>query len=50
MPEAEIDVELMVLEESVIKSTKARPTYKQVTGRPGRTYAQWAAEHVNNFL
>jgi uncharacterized protein YbjT (DUF2867 family) len=50
MAEAEIDVELMVLEESVIKPTKARPTYEQITGRPGRTYAQWAAEHVNNFL
>ncbi|MEQ4722255.1 NmrA family NAD(P)-binding protein [Nonomuraea sp. B19D2] len=26
------------------------PTVEQVTGRPGRTFAQWAAEHATAFL
>jgi uncharacterized protein YbjT (DUF2867 family) len=25
------------------------PTVEQVTGRPARTFAQWAAEHVEDF-
>jgi uncharacterized protein YbjT (DUF2867 family) len=49
MPEDEIDTELMILGESVDKPKKAWPTYERVTGRPGRSYAQWAVEHANDF-
>lgn len=49
MPAAEIDVELLVLGESVNKPTKVRPTVERVTGRPARTYAQWATEHAQDF-
>ena len=49
MSAADIDVELMVLEESVNKPTKVRKTFEQVTGHPGRTYAQWTADHVQDF-
>jgi uncharacterized protein YbjT (DUF2867 family) len=49
MPAADIDVELMILEESVNKPVKVRKTFEQVTGRPGRTFAQWATEHANDF-
>jgi uncharacterized protein YbjT (DUF2867 family) len=49
MPEAEIDTELMILSESVDKPKKAWKTFEQVIGRPGRNYAQWAAEHANDF-
>jgi uncharacterized protein YbjT (DUF2867 family) len=49
MPAADIDVELMVLEESVNKPTKVRKTFEQVTGHPGRTYAQWTADHAQDF-
>jgi uncharacterized protein YbjT (DUF2867 family) len=49
MPEAEIDAELMILGESVDKPKKAWKTFEQVIGRPGRNYAQWAAEHANDF-
>jgi len=49
MPESEIDAELMILGESVDKPKKAWKTFEQVTGRPGRTYTQWAAEHAEDF-
>jgi uncharacterized protein YbjT (DUF2867 family) len=49
MPEDEIDTELMILGESVDKPKKVWPTYERVTGRPGRSYAQWAVEHANDF-
>src|SRR5262245_37762237 len=49
MSAADIDVELMILEESVNKPKKVWKTFEQVTGRPGRTYAQWAAEHAEDF-
>jgi uncharacterized protein YbjT (DUF2867 family) len=49
MPDAEIDVELMVLGESIGKPVKARPTVEQVTGRLGRNFAQWASEHAQDF-
>ena len=49
MPEDEIDTELMILSESVDKPKKVWPTYEQVIGRPGRTYAQWAADHAYDF-
>ena len=49
MPEDEIDTELMILGESVDKPKKAWPTYERVTGRTGRSYAQWAVEHANDF-
>jgi uncharacterized protein YbjT (DUF2867 family) len=49
MPEAEIDAELMVLSESIDKPKKVWPTFEQVIGRPGRTYAQWAVEHADDF-
>lgn len=49
MPDAEIDVELMVLGESIGKPVKARPSIEQVTGRKGRNFAQWAIEHAQNF-
>jgi hypothetical protein len=49
MPEAEIDTELMILGESVDKPQKVWKTFEQVIGRPGRTYAQWAAEFANDF-
>src|SRR5262245_31418825 len=35
--------------ESVNKPTKVWKTFEQVTGRPGRTFAQWAAEHAHDF-
>ncbi len=49
MPEPEIEMELMVLSESVTKPTRVRTTVEQVTGRPARTYARWAAEHAQDF-
>jgi hypothetical protein len=49
MSEADIEVELLVLGESVNKPTRVRPTVEQLTGRPGRTYAQWAIEHAQDF-
>ena len=49
MPEAEIDAELMILGESVDKPKNVWKTFEQVIGRPGRNYAQWAAEHANDF-
>jgi uncharacterized protein YbjT (DUF2867 family) len=49
MSAADIDVELMILEESVNKPKKVWKTFEQVTGRPGRTFAQWAVEHAYDF-
>jgi uncharacterized protein YbjT (DUF2867 family) len=49
MPEAEIDTELMILGESVDKPQKVWKTFEQVIGRPGRNYAQWTADHTNDF-
>jgi uncharacterized protein YbjT (DUF2867 family) len=49
MPEAEIDTELMILGESVDKPQKVWKTFEQVIGHPGRNYAQWAADHANDF-
>ncbi|MCM3874728.1 MAG: SDR family NAD(P)-dependent oxidoreductase [Pyrinomonadaceae bacterium] len=49
MSVSDIDVELMVLEESVKKPTKVRRTFEQVTGHSGRTYAQWTADHAQDF-
>ncbi|MCM3871341.1 MAG: hypothetical protein ND895_11705, partial [Pyrinomonadaceae bacterium] len=49
MSAADIDVELMVLEESVNKPQKVRKIFEQVTGHSGRTYAQWTADHAQDF-
>ena len=49
MTAADIDVELMILEESVTQPKKVWKTFEQVTGRPGRTFAQWAVEHADDF-
>jgi hypothetical protein len=49
MPDAEIDTELMILGESVDKPQKIWKTFEQVIGRPGRNYAQWVADHANDF-
>jgi uncharacterized protein YbjT (DUF2867 family) len=49
MPKSEIDVELMVLQESVDRPKRVRSTFEQITGRPGRTFAQWAVEHADDF-
>jgi uncharacterized protein YbjT (DUF2867 family) len=49
MPESEIDTELMILEESVNKPQRVWKTFEQVTGRPGRSFAQWAVEHADDF-
>jgi hypothetical protein len=39
----------MILSESVDKPQKVWKTFGQVIGRSGRSYAQWAAEHANDF-
>ncbi len=49
MPEADIDVELMILEESVTSPKKVWKTFEQITGRKGRTFSQWAVEHAEYF-
>jgi uncharacterized protein YbjT (DUF2867 family) len=45
----DIDLELMILEESVTKPKNVWKTFEQITGRSGRTFAQWAVEHANDF-
>ena len=44
-----IDTELMILSESDDKPQKVWKTFEQVIGCSGRSYAQWAAEHANDF-
>ncbi|GAA5082946.1 uncharacterized protein YbjT (DUF2867 family) [Thermocatellispora tengchongensis] len=49
-PADEVDLELFVMSEYAGRSIPADPTLEHVLGRPGRTYAQWAAEHAADFI
>ncbi|MGB9281574.1 MAG: hypothetical protein WCB57_16055, partial [Pseudonocardiaceae bacterium] len=40
---------LDLLADAVGKPATVFPTVEQVTGRPPRTFAQWAAEHAAYF-
>jgi hypothetical protein len=39
----------MILSESVDKPQQEWKTFEPVIGCSGRSYAQWAAEHTNDF-
>lgn len=49
VPESVVDGLLALLADAVGKPATVLPTVEQVSGRPPRTFAQWAAEHVADF-
>lgn len=42
-------VDLMILAQPARSAPPVLPTVREVTGRPGRTLVQWAAEHADDF-
>lgn len=49
MPEPIIAMLLEYWSDTVAQPDTVRPTVAQITGRPGRTLAQWAADHAADF-
>ncbi|GGO83331.1 NAD(P)H-binding protein [Wenjunlia tyrosinilytica] len=49
IPADAVDAVLRFLARSVGKEAVVLPTVEQVTGRPGRAFAQWAAENADAF-
>ena len=49
MPAEIADLMLGYLAQSVGTPAQVLPTVEQVTGRPGRTYAEWAVDHAADF-
>ncbi|MDT7638937.1 MAG: hypothetical protein QOC83_3225, partial [Pseudonocardiales bacterium] len=49
MPAEIADLMLGYLAGSVDTVAEVLPTVEQVTGRPARTYAEWAADHAADF-
>jgi uncharacterized protein YbjT (DUF2867 family) len=48
-----VDIVQMMLDywaDTVEQPDVVRPTVEQITGRPARTLAQWAADHVGDFV
>ncbi len=48
-PQELIDFMLWVYANTPVEGYTVTPTVEQVTGRPPRTFAQWAAEHIDAF-
>jgi uncharacterized protein YbjT (DUF2867 family) len=44
-----IDFFFEMSEDSTDEDSAPLPTVREVTGRPGRTFAQWAAENAHHF-
>lgn len=49
MPAPIIKMLLDYWSDTVTKPAVVRPTVEQLTGRPARTLADWAADHVEDF-
>jgi uncharacterized protein YbjT (DUF2867 family) len=49
MPEPAAEMLLTFMAGSVDQPATILPAYEQVTGHPGRTFAQWAADHADAF-
>lgn len=49
MPEPVVDMVLAYLARSVGRPATVLPTVEKITGRPGRPFAQWAADHAADF-
>ncbi|MEV0697299.1 NAD(P)H-binding protein [Saccharopolyspora sp. NPDC050389] len=49
IPEEVVDMLLGYWAEAVDRPDQVLPTVEQVTGRPARSFAQWAAEHAADF-
>lgn len=49
MPEPVVDMVLSYLERSVDTPPLVQPTVEKITGRTGRTFAQWALDHAGEF-
>ncbi|MEV0378551.1 NAD(P)H-binding protein [Nonomuraea sp. NPDC050643] len=49
VPEQLIEFQIQVFGDVPEDAYQVTPVVEQVTGRPPRTFAQWAAEHVENF-
>ncbi|MEV4171126.1 NAD(P)H-binding protein [Nonomuraea sp. NPDC049709] len=49
VPEEMIEFQIDVFGNVPADAYRVTPTVEQVTGRPPRTFAQWAAEHVDRF-
>lgn len=49
VPEPVVDGNLALLADAVGTPATVLPTVKQVTCRPARTFAQWTAEHADDF-
>lgn len=50
MPTGVIKMMLDYWSDTVAQPDVVRPTVEQITGKPGHTLAQWAAEHVSDFI
>jgi uncharacterized protein YbjT (DUF2867 family) len=50
MPEDMISMLLEYWSDTVTQPDIVRPTVTQITGEPGRTLAQWAADHAADFV
>jgi uncharacterized protein YbjT (DUF2867 family) len=49
VPERVVDALLGLWADAVGRSAPVSPVVEQVTGRPARTFAQWAADHADQF-
>jgi len=48
-PEGVVDTMLRLFAERVGQVADVSPEVERITGRPGRTYAQWARDHIADF-
>jgi uncharacterized protein YbjT (DUF2867 family) len=49
MPPEYVDAFMAFYVEGTLDESHVLPTVEQITGRPPRTFAQWAAEHAHRF-
>lgn len=49
MPAEAVDTLLRMFEKSVGRPAAVSPEVERITGRPGRTFAQWAEDHAADF-
>jgi hypothetical protein len=50
MPADIVQMMLDYWSDTVAQPDIVRPTVEQITGRPARTLAQWAADHIADFV
>lgn len=49
MSEQAVDVLLSLRARSVVEAPRTSPEVERLTGRPARTFAEWAADHTGDF-